>query len=190
MMGGGISSFANTTVEGGAYTEIQTINLTGATSGSWRVAYNGEISPALSTSISAAGLKTALDAFVGIDNVSVTGSNGSFTVTFGGTQSTTNMSQIFGDAASASCGATVRTITSAFDANDQLVSVSDPAATINFTRDALGRATTVSNAIAGLTPVVAFAQSFNAAGGRTEMKVTIGGVNDFRNTYQFDTLGR
>ena len=74
------------------------------------MAYNGEISTALATSITAAGLKSALDAFVGIDNVSVTGSSGSLTVTFGGTQSTTSMSQIFGDAASAGCGATVRTI--------------------------------------------------------------------------------
>ena len=110
MMGGSISSFAKTTAEGGAYPEIQSINLSNATSGTWRVAYNGEISTALATSITAAGLKSALDAFVGIDNVSVTGSSGSLTVTFGGTQSTTSMSQIFGDAASAGCGATVRTI--------------------------------------------------------------------------------
>jgi hypothetical protein len=31
--------------------------------------------------------------FNGIDNVTVTGGSGSFTVTFGGTQSTTNMQQ-------------------------------------------------------------------------------------------------
>ncbi|MDX1928383.1 MAG: RHS repeat-associated core domain-containing protein, partial [Pirellulaceae bacterium] len=190
MMGGGISSFANTTVEGGAYQEIQTITLSNATSGTWRVAYNGEISTALATSITAAGLKSALDAFVGIDNVTVTGSSGSFTVTFGGTQSSTNMSQIFGDAASASCGATIRTITSAYNANDQLTSISDPSATINFTLDNLGRATSISNTIAGLTPTVTLAQNFNAAGNRTELKATIGSTLDFRNTYQFDTLGR
>ena len=190
MMGGSISSFAKTTAEGGAYPEIQSINLSNATSGTWRVAYNGEISTALATSITAAGLKSALDAFVGIDNVSITGSSCSFTVTFGGTQSTTSMSQIFGDAASAGCGATVRTITSAYDANDQLTSISDPSATINFTLDNLGRATSIANTIAGLTPTVSLAQNFNAAGGRTEVKATIGSTLDFRNTYQFDTLGR
>jgi hypothetical protein len=53
-----------------------------------------------------------LDGFFNrIDNVTVTGGSGSFTVTFGGTQSTTNMQQIFGDAANASNGSTVRTIT-------------------------------------------------------------------------------
>jgi hypothetical protein len=96
MMGGSVTSFANTTVEGGAYPEIQTITLSNATSGTWRVAYNGEISAALATSISAAALESALDAFVGIDNVTVTGSSGSFTVTFGGTQSQTNMSRCLG----------------------------------------------------------------------------------------------
>lgn len=190
IMGSGLTSFANTTAQGGTYPEIQTLTLSNATSGSWRVAYNGEISAALATSISAAGLKSALDAFAGIDNVSVTGSSGSFTVTFGGTQSQTNMSQIFGDAASASCGSVVRTITSVFDANDQLTSISDPAATIAFTRDNLGRATSIANTIAGLTPAVTLAQSFNAAGGRTELKATIGTALDFRNTAQFDALGR
>jgi RHS repeat-associated protein len=190
MMGGGLSSFATTTTEGGAYPEIQTITLSNATSGTWRVAYNGEISTALATSITASGLETALEAFVGIDNVSVTGSSGSFTVTFGGTQSTTNMSQIFGDAASASCGATLSTITSVYDANDQLTSITDPSATISFTLDNLGRANTVSNTIAGLTPTVTLTQSFNVASGRAELKATIGSTLDFRNTYQFDTLGR
>ncbi|MDX1930784.1 MAG: RHS repeat-associated core domain-containing protein, partial [Pirellulaceae bacterium] len=37
---------------------------------------------------------------------------------------------------------------------------------------------------------VTLAQNFNAAGNRTELKATIGSTLDFRNTYQFDTLGR
>ena len=40
-----------------------------------------------------------------------------------------------------------------YDANDQLISISDPAATINSTLDNLGRATSISNTIAGLTIV-------------------------------------
>jgi YD repeat-containing protein len=71
-----------------------------------------------------------------------------------------------------------------------LTSISDPEATINFTLDNLGRTTSISNTIAGLTPTVTLAQSFNAAGSRTEVKATIGSTLDFRNTYQFDTLGR
>ncbi len=84
----------------------------------------------------------------------------------------------------------VNTITSTYDANDQLTSISDPAATINLTLDNLGRRTSISNAIAGLTPTVTLAQNFNAAGGRTELKATIGSTLDFRNTYQFDVMRR
>jgi len=95
------TGFANTTITGGTFTETQTINLANASGGTWRVAYNGEVSSPLAPTITAAQLKSVLDAFVGIDNVTVTGGSGTFTVTFGGTQSTTNMQQIFGDAANA-----------------------------------------------------------------------------------------
>jgi hypothetical protein len=54
----------------------------------------------------------------------------------------------------------------------------------------LGRATSISNTIAGLTPTVALTQAFNSTGLRTELKATIGSTLDFRNTAQYDTLGR
>jgi RHS repeat-associated protein len=71
-----------------------------------------------------------------------------------------------------------------------LTAISDSNATINFTLDGLGRATSISNTIAGLTPTVALTQVFNAAGLRTEFKATIGSTLDFRNTAQYDSLGR
>ncbi|MFN9851522.1 MAG: hypothetical protein ACK57P_06880, partial [Planctomycetota bacterium] len=111
----GVASFNTTTVTGSNQAEVQTLALSNASGGTWRVAYDGEVSAPLSPTITAAQLKTALDAFNGIDNVAVTGANGNFTVTFGGTQSTTNMQQIFGDAANASNGTTTRTITTAYD---------------------------------------------------------------------------
>ena len=152
--------------------------------------YNGEVSAPLSPSITASQLKSVLDGFNGIDNVSVTGSSGSFTVTFGGTQSTTNMQQIFGDAANASNGSTVRTITSAYDAASQVTSVSDPSSTINYTLDNLGRATTIAQSVNGLTPTVSLAQAFDAMNNRTELKATITSTLDFKNTYQYDQLQR
>ncbi len=82
--------------------------------------------------------------FNAIDNVTVTGGSGSFTVTLGGTQSTTNMFQIFGNAANASNGSTLRTINTAYDAASQIRSVSDPSSTINLKRDNVGRAITRS----------------------------------------------
>jgi hypothetical protein len=184
------SGFANTTVTGGDFTETQTITLSNASGGTWRVAYNGEVSAPLSPSINASQLKSVLDGFIGIDNVTVTGSSGIFTVTFGGTQSTTNMQQILGDAANASNGSTVRTITTAYDADSQITSISDPSSTINFTLDNLGRAITIAQSVNGLTPTVTLNQSFDAMNNRTELKASIGSTLDFKNTYQYDQLQR
>ena len=184
------SGFANTTVTGGNFTETQTITLSNASGGAWRVAYNGKVSAPLSPSITASQLKSVLDGFNGIDNVTVTGGSGSFTVTFGGTQSNTNMSQIFGDAANASNGSTVRTITTAYDAASQITSISDPSSTIQFTLDNLGRATTIAQSVNGLTPTVTLNQSFDAMNNRTELKASIASTLDFKNTYQYDQLQR
>ena len=74
--------------------------------------------------------------------------------------------------------------------NEHTLSQSDPSATINYTLDNLGRATTISNSISSLTPTVAFNQAFDTAGNRTELKATIGSTLDFKNTYQYDALNR
>ena len=68
-----------------------------------------------------------------------------------------------------------------YNAVSEVASISDPAATINYTRDNLGRATTVSNTIAGLTPVVAFNQAFDNASNRTQLSAVVGGTNEFKN---------
>ena len=61
---------------------------------------------------------------------------------------------------------------------------------MSYTRDNLGRATTIANTVNGLTPTVTFNQSFDSASNRTELKATSGSANDFKNTYQFDALQR
>ena len=184
------TGFNTTTATGGVFSEVQTVALANASSGTWRLAYNGEITAPLSPSITSSQLKTALDGFVGIDNVSVSGSSGSFTLTFGGSQALTNVSQVFGDAANAANGSTTRTITSVYNAADELSSISDPSATMSYTRDNLGRATAIANTINGLTPTVTLNQAFDAASNRTELKATSGSANDFKNTYQYDALQR
>ncbi len=184
------SSFANTTVTGGTFTETQTITLSNASGGAWRVAYNGEVSAPLSPTISSSSLKSVLDGFAGIDNVTVTGSSGSFTLTFGGTQSTTNVQQIFGDAADATNGSTTRTITTTYDAANHVASISDPSATNSYTLDNLGRAITISNTISGLTPTVSLDQTFDAMNNRTQLKSTIGSTAYFKTDYTYDALQR
>ncbi len=48
----------------------------------------------------------------------------------------------------------------------------------------------MSNSIAGLNPTVLLNQSFDSANNRTELRATIGGVSDFKSTYQFVALHR
>ncbi len=74
--------------------------------------------------------------------------------------------------------------------NNEITSVTDPTSTVTYTRHDLGRATTVSNVIAGLTPTVALTQVFDAANNRTELNNTAGSTLDFKNNYQFDALHR
>jgi YD repeat-containing protein len=184
------SAVQTTNVQGGVYSEVQSLVLANATGGTWRLAYDGEVTSPLAYNASAGTVETALEALTGIDNVTVSGSSGSFTVTFGGTQANTGVSQILGDAANALSGSTVRTITTAYNAASEITSVTDPDSTITYTRDNLGRATGISNVITGLTPTVALTQAFDAANNRTELKATSGGTLDFKNTYTFDALQR
>src|SRR5688572_26684379 len=44
--------------------------------------------------------------------------------------------------------------------------------------------------ITGLTPTIVFNQAFDAASNRTELRATIGGSADFKNTYAYDNLNR
>jgi YD repeat-containing protein len=73
------------------------------------------------------------------------------------------VNQIFGDAAHSSSGTVVRSIDTTFNAAGEIIEISDPDATIEYTREQLGRATTITNTIAGLTPTVVFHQTFDYA---------------------------
>jgi hypothetical protein len=72
-------------------------------------------------------VETALEALNSVDNVTVTGNaGGPWTVTFGGTQSNTNVSRLDGDVSSATNGTLVRTLSYTFDAAGDLTAASDP----------------------------------------------------------------
>ena len=85
---------------------------------------------------------------------------------------------------------TVRALSYSYDAASQMLAASDPSASYTYAYDQLGRATSISNVIAGLTPNVVLTQAYDAHSQRTQVKAAIGGVNDFRNDYTFDNLGR
>ncbi len=191
-MGTSITAVNATDATGGTFSETQTLVLANATAGTWRLAYNGQVTSRLQVTATASQVDTALEALSGIGsgNLTTTGSAGNFTITFTGSKANTNMLQVFGDASTAYSGTTTRTITTTYNNAREVASISDPAATITCTRDNLGRATTVSNSIAGLTPTVDFSQVFDAANNRTQLTAVIGGTNDFKNDYSYDALNR
>ncbi len=122
-----------TDVTGGIFNEVQQVTLANATAGSWRLAYNGEVTSPLAWNASSSDVDTALEALGGIDAVTVSGSSGNFTVTFGGSHTNQSVHQIFGDAANAISGSTISTITTAYNAASEITSVSDSGSTITYT---------------------------------------------------------
>ena len=88
-------------------------------------------------------------------------------------------------------GATVvETISFTFDAASQLTSASDSNSSYSYTFDDLGRVTTIDNAGTTGAPNLVLTNTFDAAGNRTEVAATIDSTADFKNTYQYDALGR
>ena len=84
----------------------------------------------------------------------------------------------------------VRTLSFNYSAADELMSASDPAAVFSYGYDGLGRLTNEGQTLTGLMPQLNFASQYNANSNRTQLQAQIGGVADFKNTYQFDGLSR
>jgi RHS repeat-associated protein len=186
------SAIQTTDTQGSAgNAEVQTVTLSGATGGTFRLTFGTEQTGDLAYNASAGTVETALDGLVGIDNVAVTGSaGGPYTITFGGTQATTNVSQISADVTNLTNGTLTRTLSYAYDAASQLTSTSDPSADYDYTYDNLGRLTAEVQDIAGLTQNIEFAHSWNANAMRTSLASEIGGTADFKNDYTYDNLSR
>lgn len=87
-------------------------------------------------------------------------------------------------------GTILNTITSTYDAGDQLTSIADAASAYGYTLDGLGRATTVTNSGTAGSPTVVLTQVFDQRSRRTELSATIDGTADFWNIYGWDALSR
>jgi len=85
---------------------------------------------------------------------------------------------------------TVREFSFAYNRQGELLSASDPAAEYTFDYDALGRVTSVTQEIDGLTPTVVMEHEYDVLGRRAVLATTLGSSDDFRNTYAFDDLAR
>jgi len=134
---------------------------------------------------------TALEALAGIDSVTVSGNaGGPYTITFGGTQANTDVSQITADPTFLTSGTLSRTLSFAYDAASQLTSTSDPDSSYAYTYDNLSRILTVSNSGTSGVPTVVLTSAYDANSRRTSLAGTVGGTADFLNSYTYDNLGR
>jgi RHS repeat-associated protein len=183
-----------TTTQGsGAQDEIQTVTLSNATGGTFRLAFMGQVTAPLAYNASSSTVDTALEALstIGSGNVSVSLAGSVYTINFGGGAfDSTNVNLLQGDVSTATYGTVDRTIGWTYNANSQVTQVTDPSATIDYTLDNLSRATSIVNTINGLTPTVTFDQVFNAGSDRTQVKAKIATTNDFKTDFVYDTLGR
>lgn len=179
-----------TTQGGGGTNEQQTLTVSNATGGTFRLAYNNVQTAAIAYNASASTVQSALQGILGSGNVTVSGSAGSYTVTFTGTFASTNVLQLCSDSSQLQNGTLNRTLTYAYDAASQVTSASDSAATYTYNYDNLGRVTSTTQTIAGLTPTITYSQAFNASSDRTQIAATIGSMADFKNTFSYDNLHR
>ncbi|MHB8974460.1 MAG: RHS repeat-associated core domain-containing protein [Pirellulaceae bacterium] len=171
--------------------EVQTVTLSNATGGTFRLAFEGYVTAPLATNATAAQVESALETLNSVDNVTVTGTaGGPWTVAFGGTQSNTNVARLDGDATAASNGTLVRTLSYTFDAAGQLTAASDPDSSYAISYDNLGRVVTVDNNGTSGVPRVVLTSVYDAAGNRGSLSATVAGTADFLNTYTHDALDR
>src|SRR3989339_301076 len=86
--------------------------------------------------------------------------------------------------------ATVRTFLFTYNLAGEMLTASDPAATYTYVYDNLGRLSSITQEIDGVTPTVVMAQQYSISGARSELSTTLGGTADFKNTYAFDDFAR
>ena len=86
--------------------------------------------------------------------------------------------------------ATVRTISYEYDVAGELVSASDPDSDYDYVYDELGRTTSITADIFGLSDSVVLTQSFSDTGQRSSLSATFGATADLVNVYIYDNLGR
>ena len=190
-MGGKTEIEATDTQGSSGGSEVQTVTLSNATGGTFRLASAGYVTTPLAYNATAAQVDAALDALASVDNVTVTGNaGGPWTVTFGGSQAGLNVSRMGGDATAVTAGTLVRTLSYTYDAASQLTAASDPDSSYAISYDNLGRVLTVDNNGTSGVPRVILTSAYDVVGNRTSLSASVAGAADFLNTYTHDALDR
>ncbi len=81
-------------------------------------------------------------------------------------------------------------MTRSYDRLGELLTASDAGATDAYTYNRLGQVASITQTIAGLTPIVTLSQQFDTLGGRSLLSTAIGDTADFENGYQYNSLGQ
>ena len=84
----------------------------------------------------------------------------------------------------------LNTISTAYNADGQVVSTGDNYSDYAFGYDGQGNATSLDNSGTPGAPHVVLTSQFNAQGERTSLAATISGTADFINSYGYDNLSR
>lgn len=180
-----------TDTQGGTFSEVQTVTLSNANGGTFRLAFNGQTTAPINQNASAATVDSGLEELNSVDLVNVTGNaGGPWTVTFVGTHSNMNVAQMNGDASSLTGGTLTRTISYSYDVANQLTSSSDTDSSYAYTYDNLGRVLAIDNNGTSGVPRVILTSAFDAGSNRTSLTATVSGTNDFQNAYTYDNLNR
>jgi len=80
----------------------------------------------------------------------------------------------------------VRTISYAYNADNQVTSASDPDSSYAYTLDHLGRVTSLDNSSTPNIPHVVLSNQYDAMNNRTQLSATVAGTADFLNAYTYD----
>jgi hypothetical protein len=106
----GINDYVPVTVGAAPVAEVQTVTVASATGGTFTLSFSGNETGDIAYNAPVAAVQTALRAVVGQNNVNVTGTVGSYTVTFVGAYSGVNVPQLVADGTDLT-GGTVSVVT-------------------------------------------------------------------------------
>jgi RHS repeat-associated protein len=121
--------------------------------------------------------------------ITVTGSgtqSNPYLITFAGALAGQYVPQFTAD--SSQLTGTTEWITTAYNADGEIISAGDNFSHYAYTYDGQGDVASVDNAGTPGVPDVVLASQYDAAGNRASLSATIGGTADFLNTYSYDTL--
>ena len=162
----------------------------GGTPDFFRLSFGGQVTEPLAHDASTSDVETALEEMGSVDDVQVSKSGDIFTVTFLGDHAGVDVDELMADVFLGLDGDSLHEITIERDALYRMTGANDDFSDYEFTLDNLGRITSQTESIVGLTPTIEIDFAYNAVGNRVSASASIGGTVDYLTSYTFDNLNR